>query len=286
MKKIRLIVLLVVFVLLLSACNKDDSSKDKKEEMITAVETVRAVKDDLIVERKLYGRTAAKSISPVMLEIPGEVDTTEVSTGDQVEKDDTILTLKTPMGKQTIKAPQSGEVINFTASEGDVVSETDPIAMIADLDQMIISSSVTTKIRSLLKKEDKISAVIEDEEFEAEVAVIDKMPDDTGLYPIELHVENKEEVILPGMIAALSIPESRIKDSIILPTAAIVEDSDGTFVYVVKDDHVERVPVDVQVTQTTQTAIEGEIDLDDEIVINGQLTLTDGSKVNVVKEGE
>lgn len=282
MKKILFSVLLLV--VFLSACNQDEGSNE--EEVVTAVETVEAVEDDLMIERKLHGRTVAGKLTPVMLQTPGEIETIEVMEGDKVEKDDLIATLKTQMGKQQIKSPQAGEVVNFTDNEGDLVSESEPLAMIADMKEMTIHASVTAHVRSLLKKGDKLPITIEDKDFEAEVSLVGKMPDETGLYPIEANINNEDDYILPGMVATLHIPEERIKESIILPTAAIIEDSDGAFVYIVTDNHVKKVAVDVIVAQTDQTAIEGEVSVGDQVVINGQLTLIDGSKVNVVKEGE
>lgn len=284
-KKLLLSVSVLLLVAFLSACNQDKEANEE-EDVVTTVETVEAVKDDLIIERKLNGRTGAGKLTPVMLQTAGEIESVEVTAGDKVEKNDLIATVKTPMGNQQIKAPKAGEVVNFSGSEGDLVSESEPFAMIADMKEMTTNASVTAHVRSLLKKGDKLQATIEDKAFEAEVVLVDKMPDETGLYPIEAKVENKDDYILPGMIATLHIPEERIKQSIILPTEAIVEDSDGAFVYVVKDDRAHQVPIDVTVTQTDQTAIKGEVSAGDEVIINGQLTLTDGSKVNVVKEGE
>lgn len=286
MKKVLVSVSMLLLISLLSACNQDEASSTSEEEAVTAVETVQVVKDDLVVERKVYGRTAAESLTPIMLQMPGEVDSVEISSGDKVNKDDTVVTLKTEMGNQKIKAPKTGEIVEFTAKEGDFVSEADPLAMIAKMDEMTINIAVTANVRALLTKDDKLSAMIEGEEYEAKVTSISKMPDETGLYPIEANVKNEDKDILPGMIATLHIPEVQVEESTIVPTEAIVEDSDGTFIYIVKDDHAEKIEVDVEVTQSDRTAIKGEVSTDDQIVINGQLTLIDGSKVNVVKEGE
>lgn len=286
MRRLLLSVTIMLFIGFLSACNQDGDTSTGKEDLVTAVETVQAIKEDLVVEKKLYGRTAAASVTPIIVQTPGEIEVLEVASGDKVEEDDLIATLNTPVGKQNIKAPKTGEVIQLKASVGDIVSDAEPLAMIAQMDEMTINASVTANVRSLLKKDDKLNAIINDQMFEAKISSVSKMPDETGLYPIEASVKNKDDYILPGMIAVLHIPEERIKESIILPTAAIVEDSDGAFVYIVKDNHVEKVAIEIKVTQSDRTAIKGEVNAGDQIVINGQLTLTDGSKVNVVKEGE
>lgn len=286
MKKLRLLFIVMLAIGLLSACSNDDNeNENENEELITAVETVQAELGDLVIEKSVYGRTAPSEMTPVLVSVAGEVDELKVENGDKVEKDDILAKLETQMGVQDLKATKDGEVIQLEAKEGDLVTEENPFAMIANLDEMEISFSVTDKVRELFKKEDKLKAMINDKEFEAEVTSVGKMPDDTGLYPITAKVENKDDYILPGMTVLMNVSEERIKESIILPTEAIVEEAEGSYVYLIEDDHVVKEEIDVKATQSDRTAIEGEVEEGDQVVINGQLTLSDGSKVNVVKEG-
>jgi len=84
----------------------------------------------------------------------------------------------------------------------------------------------------------------------------------------------------------MKVPEKRIKQALILPTEAIVEESDETFIYIMKDDKAVKTKIKVKETQSDKTAIEGEVEKGDQIIVNGQLTLSDGDKVKVVNESE
>lgn len=283
MKKIRIVLLVMLTAVILSACNNDDD--ETQVESVQAVETVKVELGDLVVEKSLYGRIAPSSITPVLLQMPGEVESIEVENGDQVKEDDVVAKVKTPAGIQNIKASKDGEIMQLDVQEGDLVTEENPLALIVDLDKMKINFTVTHHIRSLFKKDATLTALINDEEFDVNISSIGKMPDETGLYPIEATVKNKDGHILPGMTALITVPEERIKESIILPTEAIVEDSEGTFIYVVKDDKVIKTEIEIKATQSDRSAIEAEISEGDQVVVNGQLTLSDGSKVNIVKAG-
>lgn len=285
MKKMGLFFIIMLTIGLLGACSNDENENEENEEMVSAVETVQAELGDLGIEKSVYGRTGPSEITPVLVSVAGEVDELKVENGDKVEEDDIIAKLKTQMGVQDLKAPKDGEVIQLEAKEGDLVTEENPFAMIANLEKMEISFSVTDKVRELFKTEDKLKTIISDKEFEAEVTSVGKMPDDTGLYPITAKVENEDDDILSGMTVLIKVTEERIKESIILPTEAIVEEAEGSFVYLLEEDHVVKEEIDVKATQSDRTAIEGEVEEGDQVVINGQMTLSDGSKVNVVKEG-
>ena len=220
-----------------------------------------------------------------MIQMPGEIKELEVGNGDQVEEDDLIATLKTQAGQQNIEAPGKGEIVQLEVEEGDLVTDAEPLAMIIDLEDVKVNFTVTSKLRSLLEKDETLDIFIHDEKYTAKVTSISIMPDETGLYPVEAIIENEDSEILPGMVAVMHVPETRIKNAIILPTAAVIEDSDGAFIYIVQDDQVVKTEITILEAQSDETAIEGEVNAGDQVVVNGQLTLEDGSKVNVVKEG-
>ncbi len=285
MKRMLLSIVGLLFVGFLTACNQNEDTIVDQEEVIIPVETVEATEGDLVIEKSLYGRTAPMRITPIMSQMPGEIDELEIENGDQVEEDDLIATLKTQVGQQNIKAPRKGEITQLEVEEGDLATDAEPFAMIVDVGEMKVNFTVTSKLRSLLEKDSTLDIFINDEKYAAKITTIGKMPDETGLYPVEASVENENGEILPGMVAVMHVPENRIENAIILPTAAIVEETEGAFIYLVQDNQVVKSEITILEAQSDETAIKGEVSAGDQVVINGQLTLEDGSKVDVVKEG-
>lgn len=288
MKRILFGIIAILLIALLAACTEEEDTNENEEEEETEiqVETVEATEGDLVIDRSVYGRTSPSSTAPVMVQSPGEIDTVEVENGDQVEEDDLIASLATAAGTQDITASAAGEITNLEVSEGDMVGTEEPLAVVADLDSMTLTFTVTADVQKLFSTEDTLDVVIDDNEYEAEITAINKMPDDTGLYPVEATIGNEEGDLLPGMVAEMSVPENKIEEAIIVPTEAITRVDDEAFVYVIDDEQAaNQTSVTIQESQSDETAIEGEVQDGDEIVVDGQLTLTDGDAVNVV-EGE
>jgi multidrug efflux pump subunit AcrA (membrane-fusion protein) len=282
MRKLLYCAAAIMIMTTLTACTEKDT-EETKEIRVAAVEVAEAKEGGLTIHRSVYGRTSPNISSPVMLQTGGEVDSLEVANGDEVEEDDIIARISTPAGKQTVRAPKDGEVANLNVSEGDMVSNEEPFAIVADLESMKLDFSVTASVRSLFSIDDQLPVIINGKEYEATITRISTMPDDTGLYPVKATVENEEGEILPGMVAELSAPEQQIEKGILVPTAAIVEESDESYVYIVEDEKAVKQPVTILAAQSAETAVEGGIKKGDQLVVTGQLTLSDGAPVNVVK---
>ncbi|WP_249260810.1 efflux RND transporter periplasmic adaptor subunit [Virgibacillus pantothenticus] len=282
-KKILLFAAVIVMIFLLAACNQEEENKEENKERVTPVETEEVKEGSIEIEKSLYGRTKPSAASPVVLQGPSKIDQLEVSNGEQVKEGDVIATISSQAGKQSIRAPKGGKLVQLTANEGEMVSAEEPLAVVADLNPLAIEFTVTANDRNLMNKEDEFPVNIDEMEFTATVTSIGTVPNDTGLYPIQAEVSNKETELLPGMIAQLLVPETRIKDTIIVPTAAVEEQGGESFIYVVKDNKAKRVDVTVQESQSEETAIEGEVKAGDKVIVKGQLSLKDGSQVKVAK---
>lgn len=284
MRKLLLTIIAVALIGTLAACNQNDETNDEKDTVIL-VKTAKASTGDLVMEKSLYGRTAPASTTPIMVPSPGELTELEVENGDMVEEDDLIATIQSARGNQNIYASTDGEIANLSSDKGAMVSNSEPLAVIADFKSMKLNFTVTENTLDLFEKGDTFTALIDEKEYDAEITSISTMPDKTGLYPVESTVENVDDAILTGVVAVMNVPEHRVKDTIIVPTETVMNESGETFIYVIEDEKAVKKDVTVKEIQSDKTAIEGEIKAGDQVVTDGQLTLTDGSKVNVVKEG-
>ncbi|QKY70451.1 efflux RND transporter periplasmic adaptor subunit [Lentibacillus sp. CBA3610] len=284
MRKLVLSLAAIMLIGILAACNQDEDENEEQEEHPTAVETTEATTGDLAIEKSIYGRTEPDSTTPVTVQSPGEVTELEVENGDMVEEDDHLATIQTTAGNQNIYAQTAGEIANLTVEEGGMASNEEPLMVIADFDSMTVNMTVAAETLDLIETGDTYPVMIDEQEYEAEIMSVSTMPDDTGLYPIEATVENAEDTILSGMVAVMNVPENRVEDSIILPTEAVVSESGESFVYVVEDNQAVQKNVTIQESQSQETAVEGDIQEGDQVVVNGLLTLSDGMTVDVAQE--
>ncbi|SHH60548.1 efflux RND transporter periplasmic adaptor subunit [Virgibacillus chiguensis] len=282
MKKIIIVGTVVWMIFLLAACNQEET-KEEKEKRVVPVETEEVKEGSIEIEKSIYGRTRPSVSSPVMLQASGKIDELKVNNGDQVEENDVIATIISQAGSQSIRAPKDGKLVQLTANEGEMVSQEEPLAIVADFHPLTVELSVTASDRKLLEEDDELPLHIEGKEWKATITSVGSVPNDTGLYPVEAEIDNEDSELLPGMTAQLIVTETTIKDAIVVPTTAVEEQGGESFVYIVKDKQAKRVDVSVEESQTEETAIEGDVKSGDQVIVKGQLSLKDGSQVKVAK---
>lgn len=285
MKKIWMPLLALLFVLV--ACSEEETDTGS-EERITPVEVGEVSQGDLVIEKNLYGRSTPEKTTAVMTPMVGEVDSLEVTNGEQVEKDDPIMTI---IGAETgrsfeIVATADGEVTSLRATEGDMISTSDPVAIIAELSHLKVQVDVTAANLALFQGKEEVAIQFsgDEESTVATVKNVPALPNETGLFPVELLVENTGDKWSVGMVAVVTVSEKTITDTLLIPTTALIEEEEEAYVYLVEGDKVTKKVVTVTEMKTDVTAIEADLKAGDQLVISGQLTLTDGSKISIAKE--
>ncbi|GIO25268.1 efflux RND transporter periplasmic adaptor subunit [Oceanobacillus sp. J11TS1] len=277
---------LIFILLILAACTQDEngSAEEKQEEMITSVQTDKVKEGDLTRERTFQARIEPAQMTPIMVEQPLKVDTLEVKTGDKVEKNDKVAELTYSGNVQSVEAPEAGEVIQIQAAEGENIDPEEPFMLIADTDEWKVKGNASESMLQHLHMDDEVTVTIRGEEKKATITNMDRVPDDTGLYPVTATFEAEDASFALGSVAKISVNETVESDKLLVPTEAIVETDGESFIFVVTDEEkVEQRAVSVNAMQSEQTAVEGDIKAEEEIVITGQSGLEDGQSVEVVK---
>lgn len=286
MKGLRMLYVLVIASVLLAACNNDNNDENAEEEVVVSVETAQVEEGDLKVSKSSFGRVSLVTQTPVMADGPAEVKEVHVTNGDEVKEDDKLVTIKTPQGDLDIKAPEDGQVAKLSLREGDYTSDEDPLAIIVDLDEVEAVFDLTKKTRDLLKVDKKVNLTYQEESLEGKVLPFDILPGDTGQYEVKVEIDNEDRILSPGDVVSLEIVEDRVKDTLFVPTAAIITEDDDSYVFIVEDDLAKKVEVEIVELQSDLTAIKGELEEADAVIVSGHFTLEDGDDVQVEKEGK
>lgn len=285
MRKWLFFIVMIISIIMLAACGEDNENEET-EDRVTPVETDKVKKGDFTVDKSMYGRISPMTQVPVMLQAPGEVKTLKVENGEEVAKDRNLATVRTQAGDQTIKAPRAGTVAQLNISEGAFQSNEEPLLMIVDLNKVKVSFQVASNAKKQFKTDQKIDVYIDDKKYEAKVLPVDSLPGESGQFTIEAEIDNEKEEITPGMTGRVVIADKKVKDTLIVPTEAIMSEYEEDYVYIVKDNIAEKVSVEVVETQTDKTAVKGDLKKDEEVITSGHFTLTDESPVEVVKDGK
>lgn len=185
-----------------------------------------------------------------------------------------------------IRATADGEVLAVEASEGDIVSPQAPFAQLISLDSVIVTLHVTADQLSYFSLEQEVEVEVSGiaELQTGEVTFISPSVNDSRLFPIEIEIANSDAEIRQGMVASVFVEEVLVEDEQIVPTEAILESQGRAYVFVVEEGAVREVEVEVVRFDSEQSAIKGEIEVGDQVVVKGQHLIDDGDSVRIVEE--
>ncbi len=185
-----------------------------------------------------------------------------------------------------IKAPTAGEITDLSGKKGEFVSNQAPFARILAAKMIDIEVSISAEQLLLFKEgqQVKVNFASLQKTKTGKVTYISSTADQSGLFNVEIQVENTPTQIRPGMIATVLVEEMLVNDSLIVPTAAVVERQGESFVFVVDGKKAVQKEVKVLRYDTDHTAITGDVPSDAKVVVKGQNLLNNGDTVKIVKE--
>jgi multidrug efflux system membrane fusion protein len=197
--------------------------------------------------------------------------------------------LKVQLGFCTIRAPISGRISMANVKVGNFVrqADTSPMATIVQTAPVYVSFTVTQKnlpdIRKAIGAETAtVEAVIpgEDKRANGQVTMIENTVDmATGMATIRATMPNKDELLWPGTLVTADMT-LRTEEGVVVPSTAVQVSQSGNFVFIVKDGmaKVQNVQVERQVGR--ETVIASGLSGGETVVTDGQLLLSDGTRVN------
>jgi len=197
--------------------------------------------------------------------------------------------LKVQLDFCTIRAPISGRISMANVKIGNFVrqADTSPMATIVQTAPVYVSFTVPQKnlpdIRKAIAAETAtVEAVIpgEDKRASGQVTMIENTVDmATGMATIRATMPNKDELLWPGTLVTADMT-LRSEEGVVVPATAVQVSQSGNFVFLVKDGvaKVQNVQVERQVGR--ETVIASGLSGGETVVTDGQLLLSDGTRVN------
>lgn len=188
----------------------------------------------------------------------------------------------------TIVSPIAGEVISIGAEEGELVSTQTPLFTIVSDGNPKINANITAEQIALFEIGGQVQVMIPalNLELTGTVQSLPKAAVQGGLFNVEISVPDENGVLKYGMAAIIRVEENAVQNTLLVPTSAIVERGEDVYVFIVEEDIAVRKPVEIVQMQSDLTAVNGDLQEGDQIVVKGQLTLSDGNKVSLMGEGQ
>jgi RND family efflux transporter MFP subunit len=238
------------------------------------------------VER--YTELAARNATPIVT-LNNAQTQVNISKATAESNRAQLENLKVQLGFCTIRAPISGRISMANVKVGNFVrqADTSPMATIVQTAPVYVSFTVPQRnlpdIRKAIAAETAtVEAVIpgDDKRASGQVTMIENTVDmATGMATIRATMPNKDELLWPGTLVTADMT-LRSEEGIVVPATAVQVSQGGNFVFVVKDNvaKVQNVQVERQVGR--QTVIASGLSGGETVVTDGQLLLSDGTRVN------
>jgi membrane fusion protein, multidrug efflux system len=216
---------------------------------------------------------------------------TQVATFEGSIKADQALieNLKVQIGYCTIRAQISGHVSMAAVKVGNFVRAADltPIATIMQTAPVYVTFSLPQRslpeLRAALSNESaNIEALVPGDPRKAngQVTMIENTVDaTTGTVPVRATMPNADEILWPGTLVTVRL-NFREEEAVTVPSTAIQVGQEGPYLFVIKDGVASVQKVKVARAFETETVLESGLEGGETVVTEGQLLLSNGSKVS------
>ena len=265
------------------------------QQTATAVRTTVA-KNQTITDFVLTnGEIETQKSIEVFPSIGGKVVDMKVSLGSPVKAGDVIAYIDPSepgsyYAKSPVTAPISGSIISSPVKTGQKVSMSSVITRIGDIDNLQISAKVPERYVADLEIGQKAEITLQaydGDVFEAKVVRISPVVDSaTRTKEIILNFDKNYEKVNAGMFAKIKLYTNDFSGYPAIPQDSLVNNNDNYYMYVVKDDDtVEKRQVTLGQNVDGYYQILDGVYAGETVVVEGMLTLTDGSKIRDVNKG-
>ena len=185
-------------------------------------------------------------------------------------------------------APITGYITTKSVEAGSYVNIGSSIATIVDISKLKILLSVAERDVYSLKVEDNVtitSSVYPGTNFKGVINFISFKGDAAHNYPIEISIENKQKNPLKaGTYVDVAFNKKNILPSLQIPREALVGSIKDAKVYKVNSNNlVNLTPITISGETENNIIVSEGLSKGDNVVTSGQINLSDGSKVSIIK---
>jgi multidrug efflux system membrane fusion protein len=206
----------------------------------------------------------------------------------------TLENAKVQLVYASIYSPINGRTGNLIVHQGNMIKANDnpPLVNINQVEPIYVTFTVPQQYLADVKQYSRngslpVQTVIPSDPRGAitgKLSFIDNMVDaSTGTIKLKGLFANRDRRLWPGQFVDAYLTLKTQSNVLVIPSQAIQNGQQGTYVYVIKDDNtVEARPITTSETQQAgQVIVQKGLALGERIVTDGQLRLVPGAKVQI-----
>ena len=195
-----------------------------------------------------------------------------------------VARLEDDLSRTTVRAPFYGIVVRELVSEGEWLGSGGAVSELLDYRDLEVTVEVPESSFAGLSIGSPARVVISslgDLEVEGQVrAVVPRADSRARTFPVKVSIDNSEGRIAVGMLARVHLSVGEMRQAVIVPKDAVVEQGREKVVFRIQDDEtVERVSVEVGSATGVWIGVRGAIQVGDRVVTRGNERVFPGQAV-------
>lgn len=189
--------------------------------------------------------------------------------------------------KSQIIAPFAGVINERFVEVGDFLKDGDKIAMLVDLDPLVITAQVTeVNVQGLKTQQRATGRMVTGDLLQGKIRYISSVSEPgTNTFKVEVEVPNPEFSQMAGISTELALPLEKTWAMRISPSVMALDDQGNLGVKTVVDEHVKFIPIDIVKSDSQGVWLTG-MGQQADIITLGHGFVRDGDKVEVVRTDE
>jgi multidrug efflux system membrane fusion protein len=193
-------------------------------------------------------------------------------------------TLELAIYKSDILAPFDGVMNTRYVEVGDLLKDGDQVAMLVDLDPLVITADVTENhVGDLAIGQAAHGRMASGQLLTGKIRYISSVSDlGTNTFKVEVAVPNENYQQMAGMSSELALPLQKTWAMRITPAVMALDEEGNLGVKTVVDEHVKFVPIDIVKSDSEGVWLAG-LGQQADVIVFGHGFVRDGDKVEVVK---
>ena len=195
-----------------------------------------------------------------------------------------IALLRAQIAKTEIRAPFDGIIGLKYVSEGSYISSTTKIATLQNILAVKIDFSIPEKYVNDILRETEITFTVpgSEKKYKGRIFAIEpKIDPATRTVTMRAICTNTDERIFPGAFANIEVVLKEIKNSLMVPTEAIIPELKSQKVFVYNNGQAQSQTVETGIRTETKIQITKGLQSGDTLITTGVLLLRQGSPVTI-----
>ncbi|RYI16739.1 MAG: efflux RND transporter periplasmic adaptor subunit [Acetobacteraceae bacterium] len=196
-----------------------------------------------------------------------------------------LQTVQRDLDSHTLRSPVAGYVGLVTPQVGDLVSSTTPITRIEDRSSLLVDFRVPERVAAAIKVGEAVTATAistPGDVIEGKIIAVDNRVDEVSrTLRAQAVIGNSDDRLRAGM--ALRIDLSFTGESFPVDPLAIQWGADGAYVWVVRKDKAEKVPIRILQRNAEEVLVDAMFEPEDQVVTDGVQSLRPGAGVSFVQ---